>query len=73
MITEAQFQANEDKVLADIAQEIADSGLSIYEIAKGCGLSWDTVKAAACAVPVNFSSLARIRYYIKEKQHGRIL
>lgn len=70
MITEAQFQANEDKVLSDIAQEIAESGMSIYEIAKGCGLSWDTVKAAACAVPVNFSSLTRIRYFISNQKRS---
>ena len=68
--TEAEFMAYEDKVLTDFAREINDSGLSLYEIAKGCRLSWETVKAAANAIPVKFSTQCRIRMYIERKKNA---
>ena len=70
-ITEAEFIANEDKELMDFARLILDSGISLYEIAKACKLSWETVKAAANGVPVKFSTQCRIRLYIERKlQYG---
>ena len=66
-ITEAEFIAYEDKTLNDFAQLIRDSGVSLYEIAKGCNLSWETVKAASTGVPLKFSSQCRIRMYIEKK------
>jgi hypothetical protein len=68
--TEAGFMAYEDKVLTDFAREINDSGISLYEIAKGCRLSWETVKAAANAIPVKFSTQCRIRMYIEHKKNA---
>ena len=71
-ITEAEFIANEDQVLMDFARLILDSGISLYEIAKACKLSWETVKAASNGVPVKFSTQCRIRLYIERKlQYGR--
>jgi hypothetical protein len=67
-IPEAELIAYEDKTLADFAREIRESGISLYEIAHSCGLSWETVKAAASAVPVKFSSQCRIKYYIERKK-----
>ena len=67
-IPEAEFIAFEDKTLADFARLIQESGASLYEIAHACGLSWETVKAAANAVPVKFSTLCRIWYCLKKKQ-----
>ena len=70
-ITEAEFIAYEDKALMDFASLIRNSGLSLYEIAKGCNLSWETVKAAANGVPLKHSSQCRIRMYIERKlQYG---
>lgn len=70
-ITEAEFIANEDQVLMDFARLILDSGISLYEIAKACKLSWETVKAASSGVPVKFSTQCRIRLYIERKlQYG---
>lgn len=70
-ITEAEFMANEDKVLMDFALLIRESGVSLYEIAKACNLSWETVKAAANGVPVKFATQCRIRLYIERKlQYG---
>lgn len=66
--TEAEFMAYEDKVLADFAKEILESGASLYEIAQACRLSWETVRAAANAVPVKFSTLCRIKMYIESKK-----
>lgn len=71
-ITEAEFMAHEDKELMDFAQLIRDSGVSLYEIAKACNLSWETVKAASNGVPLKFSSQSRIRLYIQRKlEYGR--
>lgn len=67
-IPEAEFIAFEDKTLADFARLIQESGMSLYEIANACGLSWETVKAAANAVPVKFSTLCRIWYCLEKKQ-----
>lgn len=67
IITEAEFIAYEDKALVDFARFITESGISLYEIAKACNLSWETVKAAANGVPVKFASQCRIRMYIERK------
>lgn len=67
-LTEAEFCAYEDRVLADFARMIRDSGASLYEIAKGCGLTWETVKAAANALPVKFSTQCRIRLYLEKRE-----
>ena len=70
-ITEAEFMAQEDKELMAFAQLIRESGVSLYEIAKACNLSWETVKAASNGVPVKFSTQCRIRMYIERKlQYG---
>lgn len=68
IITETEFLAYEDRCLAEFAREITDSGISLYEIAKGCNLSWETVKAAANAVPVKYSTQCRIKLYIEKKR-----
>lgn len=67
VISEAEFIAYEDKALADFARLIRTSGISLYEIANACKLSWDTVKAAANAVPVKHATQCRIRMYIERK------
>ena len=70
VITEAEFIAYEDRELATFAKEIHDSGISLYEIAQNCNLSWETVKAAANAVPVKFSTLCRIKMYLEWKKNS---
>ena len=69
-ITEAQFLAYEDSMLAAFAKEIHESGISLYEIAKECNLTWETVRAAANAVPVKFSTQCRIKMYIEWKRNS---
>lgn len=71
IITEAEFVAYEDKALMDFARLIRESGASLYEIAKACNLSWETVKFAAQGVPVKFATQCRIRMYLERKlQYG---
>ena len=70
IITEAEFLAYEDRNLAEFAREITESGISLYEIAKACNLSWETVKAAANAVPVKYSTQCRIKLYIETKKRN---
>lgn len=69
-ITEAEFIAYEDMQLAEFARLIHESGISLYEIAQNCNLSWETVKAAANAVPVKFSSQCRIKMYLEWKSNS---
>jgi hypothetical protein len=64
-ITEAEFIAYEDTRYSILARRIEASGVSLYEIAKVCNLNWETVKKAACAVPVKYSSRCRIELYLK--------
>lgn len=68
LITEAEFIAYEDMQLASFARMILDSGISLYEIARACNLSWETVRAAANAVPVKFSTQCRIKMYLEYKR-----
>lgn len=70
IISEAEFVAHEDKVLMDFAHLIRESGVSLYEIAKCCNLSWDTVKAAANGIPVKHATECRIRLYLDKKANG---
>ena len=73
VITEAEFIAYEDMQLALFAKEIVDSGISLYEIAHACNISWEVVKAAASAMPVRFSTQCRIKMYLEyKKQHQQI-
>ena len=63
-IPEAQFLAYEDAKLADFARRIKESGISLYEFEQACGISWETAKAAATAVPIRQSNWNRIEYYL---------
>lgn len=69
-ITEAEFIAYEDMQLAEFAKAIHESGISLYEIAQNCNLSWETVKAAAKAVPIKFSNYCRIKMYLEWKKNS---
>lgn len=63
-ITDAEFAQADMERLREFARLIHDSGLSVYEIAKGCRMAWKTVKRAAVCRPVHAHSEARIRHYI---------
>lgn len=69
-ISEAEFIAYEDRELAAFARMILDSKASLYEIAQECNLSWETVKAAANAIPVKFSTQCRIKMYLDWKKNS---
>lgn len=64
-ITEHEFDEACRDGLSELAGLIKGSGLSVYEIAKGCRIAWRTVKRAACCSPVRAGAEARIRYYVE--------
>ena len=66
-ISEEEFLRAENTSLMSYAQKIKKSGISLYEIAKGCNLSWKTVNKAAEGCIVSLPSLIRIMFYIKKK------
>lgn len=64
-ITEHEFDEACRDGLSELAGLIKGSGLSLYEIAKGCRIAWKTVKKVACSSPVRACTEARIRYYVE--------
>lgn len=67
-IEESDFIRAEDNRLRELAEYIKRSGLSIYDIAKGCRMSWRTVRNAAQCLPVHGSTESRIRFYIETRR-----
>lgn len=67
-IPEHEYSENLDRSLRDLAREIAFSGLSLAEIARGTRMKWDTVYAASQCRPVRMDNAERIRYFIRENR-----
>ena len=70
-IPESEYIAHLDGVLQDLARRIADSGLSLSEIAKGTRMSRSTVRVAALGEPVSFVNAQRIIYYLDQGQQSQ--
>lgn len=64
-ISEAEFAENFERCLLALAREIAASGLSLSEIAKGTRMKWDTVYAASQCRAIRMDNAERIRYFLK--------
>lgn len=64
-ISEREYAENQERALTDLAREIAFSGLSLSEIARGTRMKWDTVYAASQCRPVRMDNAERIRYFIR--------
>lgn len=65
-IPEHEYIEHLDGVLGDLAGRIADSGLSLSEIAVGTRMSRSTVRVAALGRPVSFVNAQRIIYYLNQ-------
>lgn len=65
-IPESEYVSLCDKFLQDLAHDIAFSGLSISEIAKGTRLRWPTVYNASQGVAVRMENAIRIRHFLSE-------
>lgn len=66
MITERDYQSNEDAKLKEFAEYIDRSGLSLYAIMKGTGLCWRTVFKAAQGIALHSTTERRIRLFIEK-------
>ena len=68
-IPEAEYTAYHQQCLLDLAREIARSGFSLSEIARGCRMKWDTVYAASQGRSVRVDNMFRIMYFLRS--HNR--
>lgn len=68
-VSELDYIANERRRLEGIAQLITDCGISLYEIAKGTRIKYDTLLRALRRQSIRPENEARIRYYINLKNN----
>lgn len=66
-VSEAEFVRNERERLDGLAQMIRECGITVYEIAKGSRVKYDTILRALRKQPIRSETEARIRHYIKIK------
>ena len=64
VIQESEYRADLEKVLNEIAEKIARSGLSISALARATGCHRETVSHAANGVPVRFDNARRLVYFL---------
>lgn len=66
-VHESVFVENEQRRLDELAGFIRDSGISLYEIAHGSRVKYDTLLRALRKQVIRPENEARIRLYIKIK------
>ena len=66
-VSEQAYFENEQSRLDDLARLISGCGITLYEIAKGTRIKYDTLLRALRKKPIRPDTEARIRYYIKLK------
>ena len=64
-ITEAEFQRFAKRRRAELAQEITESGVSLYELAKGTRMKWDTIRRISQGKPAHTDTQERVRCYLE--------
>ena len=68
-VSESEYYANEQARLEEFAQYIRGCGITLYEIAKGTRIKYDTLLRALRKKVIRPDTEARIRYYITRKQN----
>lgn len=68
-VSESEFIRNEQARLEGIASLIRGCGISLYEIAKGTRIKYDTLLRALRKQPIRPENEARIRLYINKKNN----
>lgn len=68
-VSEQAYYENEQARLESLAQYIRDSGITLYEIAKGARIKYDTLLRVLRKKVIRPDTEARIRYYITVKQN----
>ena len=63
-IPEAEFTADLNQGLLELAVAIKESGLSIAAIARATRTHWETVYHASHGIPIRYDNARRIMYYI---------
>lgn len=71
-VDEKVYVANEQKRLEDFAALIRGCGITLYEIAKGSRVKYDTILRALRRQVIRPENEARIRLYIKIRKDGQV-
>ena len=70
-VSEQEYIANEQKRLEDFAALIRGCGITLYEIAKGSRVKYDTLLRALRRQPIRPENEARIRLYVQIKNSSK--
>ena len=69
-VTEAEYIRNEQARLDAFAALIRNCGISVYELAKGTRIKYDTLLRALRGQSIRPENEARVRFYINIKNNG---
>ena len=69
-VTEAEYIRNEQARLDAFAALIRNCGISVYELAKGTRIKYDTLLRALRGQSIRPENEARVRFYIYIKNNG---
>ena len=69
-VTEAEYIRNEQARLDAFADLIRNCGISVYELAKGTRIKYDTLLRALRGQSIRPENEARVRFYINIKNNG---
>ena len=69
-VTEAEYIRNEQARLDAFAALIRNCGISVYELAKGTRIKYDTLLRALRGQSIRPENEARIRFYINIKKQS---
>lgn len=67
-VTEAEFIRNEQERREAFAAMIRDCGISLYELARGTRIKFDTILRASRGHSIRSANEERIRFYINIKK-----
>ena len=71
-VPEREYMRNEAERLSAFAQLIRGCGISVYEIAKGTRIKYDTLLRALRGKSIRSDLEARVRFYINIKNNGQV-
>jgi hypothetical protein len=69
-VSEAEYIRNENARLEAFADLIRNCGISVYELAKGTRIKYDTLLRAQRGKSIRADLEARVRLYINIKNNG---
>ena len=69
-VSEAEYIRNEQARLDAFAALIRNCGISVYELAKGTRIKYDTLLRALRGQSIRPENEARVRFYINIKNNG---